>query len=140
WRHSRARSRRRSGGARPRADLGSCPRLVAASTKNRLSAQSGIVSGGGPSPAPAHGPGAEPGPLRRRARTATLLLVSTGRPHGFSKSSATARPEGDRSGGARTGGAFRQPAGDVAGGARAARQHRHVDREPAAGRGGLSAV
>ena len=36
--------------------------------------------------------------------------------------------------------ALRQPPRDLAGGARAARQHHHLDREPAAGRGGVSAV
>ena len=35
--------------------------------------------------------------------------------------------------------ALRQPARDLAGGARAARQHTDLDREPAAGRGGVSA-
>ena len=35
---------------------------------------------------------------------------------------------------------FGNRARDLAGGARAARQHRHLDREPAAGRGGVSAI
>ena len=43
--------------------------------------------------------------------------------------------QGDR----RTDRRFRQPRGHLAGGARAARQHPHLDRQPAARRGGVSA-
>ena len=69
------------------------------------------------------------------------------RPGGHEKSKAAmvlrpaaARPQGGRGGRARARRPVRQSARDLAGGARAARQHRHLDREPAAGRGGVSAI
>ncbi len=84
----------------------------------------------------------EPAPIVRRRRFAgaacILLTCRDGNPR-RSFRAVTARSEGRRYGGARTHGALRQSRRDLPGGAPAARQHRHLDREPAAGRRGVPA-
>jgi protein-S-isoprenylcysteine O-methyltransferase Ste14 len=75
--------------------------------------------------------GAATAPAEKPVDTGTasvLLACRNGRDFG----ARAARSQGDRRGGARADRQVWQPCRDVAGGPRAARQHHHLDREPAA--------